>query len=177
MKCLAAILVCIMCPLLSLLRLYCFLSCADLTAHQAILGAEQETGLTFINSQYIRTRVCLVWFTLWLHYTPCFMNWWINFTCELSVQKSLAPVTKSSGRMKGSGFIKVLVSINFRVLQLYLVHGFPCLQSYCIFCTLQLEEESDDEFMLKQHVKICAVSCSGTGWERLCHLLLASGRD
>lgn len=163
MKCLAAILVYVMGPLLSLLRLYRPLSCADLTVHQAILWAELETGLTFRNSQYIRTRVCLMWFTLWLHCISCFMNWWMNFTCELSVQKSVAPVTKSSGRIKGSGFIKVLVSINFRVLQLYLIHGFPCLQSYCIFCTLQLEEVSDDKCMLYQQVKIFAVSCSGTG--------------
>lgn len=37
----------------------------------------------------------------------------------LSVQKGLAPVTKSGGRVKG--FIEVMVSIHFRVLQLYLL--------------------------------------------------------
>lgn len=79
--------------------------------------------------------------------------------------------------MKESGFMKVLVSIHLRVLYLYLIRRSPCSQSCCVLCTLQLEEVSDDEFILHQHVKIFAVSCGGTGWERLCHFLLASGKN
>lgn len=79
--------------------------------------------------------------------------------------------------MKESGFMKILVSIHLRVLHLYLIHRFPCLQSCCVLCTLHLEEVSDDEFIFHQQVKMFAVSCGGTGWERLCHFLLTSGKD
>lgn len=84
MKCPAAILAYIVCPLsLPLLRLYRPLSCAGLSVHRAILWTELETGLTCRHSQYIKTGVCLACFTLRLHNTPCFMNWWIKFICEL----------------------------------------------------------------------------------------------
>jgi len=78
--------------------------------------------------------------------------------------------------MKESGFVNVLVLVHLRVLHLYLIHRSPCLQSCCVLCTLPLEEVSDDEFVLHQQVKIFAVSCGGTGRERLCHFLLASGK-
>lgn len=162
MKCLAAILVYIMGPLLSLLRLYCPLSCADLTAHQAILWAELEAGFDMQKLPIHQNRsLSGVVHPLAPQYTLFYELMDKVHLWGLSVQKGLAPVTKSRGRMKG--FVKVLVSIHFRGLELYLIHGFPCLQSCCVFCTLRLEEVSDGEFMLHQQVKIFAVSCGGTG--------------
>lgn len=87
-----------------LLRLCCPCSCADLIVHLAILWAELETGLSCRNSQDIMTGVCLSCFTLQLQNTPCFMNWWIKFTCELSVQKAWLQSPSQEEEWKNQAF-------------------------------------------------------------------------